>query len=479
MADNITVLNSTGGTFTLRMTDVGGGILTNNSIPTSTSGSPMSVQAGAAVTSTAQGAAVVVISSLSPKHLVEPSSAIQVTLTSNTVAVSSATVTLSSVATITPSSVLTITPSSNLTVGSVSSGAVSLISGANTANIVAGASAVTSTMSALVVALSTLGNFSVTTSSQIQITNGTATANVVAGSSAVTSTMSALVVALSTLGNFSVTTSSQVGIIGGTAGANTATVVAGSSAVTSTMAALVVAISTLGTGQSISTITSMTSGTVVISNGANLANVLAGSSTVTSTMASLVVALSSNGAGIIATGTPTTPSSQYISAVVVGDLLTGAANSSASNPVAIGGIYNSTNPTSVTSGQRVQAWMDKSGKQIAVGALRALKGTQSTIISCATTETNITATSSGGNLIDIYGLMVANGSTGQVQTVTIKDSSGGTVRGTVIVPSLDTRGFMLAVDSAWVQSASSQAWTATLSNSSGVVSITTMYVTNV
>src|SRR5258705_10670085 len=103
MADNLTVLNSTGGTFTLRMTDVGAGILANNSIPTSTSGAPMSVQAGAAGTSTAQGAAVLVISSLSPKHLVEPSPPVQVTLTSNVIAVSSGTVTLSCEATVQPS----------------------------------------------------------------------------------------------------------------------------------------------------------------------------------------------------------------------------------------------------------------------------------------------------------------------------------------------------------------------------------------
>ncbi len=251
MADNLTVLNSTGGTFTIRMTDVGAGILANNSIPTSTSGSPMSVQAGAAVVSTAQGAAVVVISSLSPTHTVTlssnptviPSSAVQVTLTSNIVALSS-----------------------NPTITSVSSGAVSLISGANTANIVAGSSAVTSTMSALVVALSTLGNFSITTSSLVQVSNGTNTANVVAGSSAVTSTMAALVVAISTLGN---------------------------------------------AGLSVTTISS---GSFAIINGANTAAVLAGSSTVTSTMASLVVSMSSNGAGIIGTGVfGTTASSQVLS----------------------------------------------------------------------------------------------------------------------------------------------------------------------
>lgn len=383
MVDNLTVLNSTGGTFTLRMKDVGSGVLANMSLPTDLGGNTM-VSSGATFTSTAQSASVVVISSLSAPHTVVlssnptviPSSAVQVTLTSNTV-------TLSSAATVTPSSNFTVILSSNPTVTSISSGTVVISNGSNLANVVAGSSAVTSTMSALVVALSTLGNFSVTTSSQIQITNGT-----------------------------------------------------------------------------------------------NTANVLAGSSTITSTMAALVVAISSNGAGVIATGTPTLPSSQYLSVVAVGDLGVGGANSSASNPIAMGGIYNSSFPTSVSSGQRVQQWFDKSGKTIVNSALRTLKGVQTTAISCSVTETNITPASSGGLFLDIYGLILANQSSANTQTVTVKDSSGGTVRAVLQVPANDTRGFMLTADSAMVQAASSQAWTATLSNSSGPFQVTTFYVTN-
>lgn len=313
---------------------------------------------------------------------VTPSSAVQVTLTSNTVA-------LSSVATVTPSSNFTVILSSNPTITSVSSGAFSIINGANTANVIAGSSTVTSTMSALVVALSTLGNLT-----------------------------------------FSVTGSSLTSILGGSAAQNTA-------------------------------------------------SVLAGSSTITSTMAGLVTVLSPNSAGIINTGTQAAPSSSYLSVISAGDIAAATADSTGSNPVKIGGIYNSTNPTSVSSGQRVMAWFDKSGKMIVNSALRSLKGVQLTAISCSATETNITPSSTGGNFIDIYGLVLSNLSTTSVQQVTIKDSSGGTSRLIFEVPLSDTRGFMVPVDAAVPQATSSQSWTATLSNSSGPFQITALYVTNV
>lgn len=362
-----------------------------------------------------------------------------------------------------------------------------------TAAITGNASAVTSTMSALVTTLSpnssvrtvTLSsNPTVIPSSAFQVTLTSNTVQLSSNPTVIPSSVSTVTlssnptVILSSNPTITSLSSGVVSIMGGVSGANLATVVAGSSAVTSTMAALVVALSTLGPLQANVTGSSQ----VLIIGGSaqqNTAFVLSGSSLVTSTMAALVVAISSNGAGVIGTGTPTVPSSQYISAVTVGDLLSGAANSSASNPVAIGGVYNSSLLTVVTSGQRVQAWYDNLGRQITISSLRSLKGTQVTSLSSTTIETNITPASSGGNKLDIYGLIVANGSTTQTQTVTIKDSSGGTIRSALVVPALDTRGFMLTVDSAWVQSASSQAWTATNSNSSGLVTITAMYVTNI
>lgn len=161
----------------------------------------------------------------------------------------------------------------------------------------------------------------------------------------------------------------------------------------------------------------------------------------------------------------------------MGDVANAATDSG--NPVKVGGIYNSTNPTAVTSGQRVNAWFDKAGRQITVSTLRALKGVQLTAISCSATETNITPSSTGGNFIDIYGLVLSNLSTTSAQQVTIKDSSGGTSRMIFEVPTLDTRGFMLPTEAAVPQAASSQAWTATLGNSSGPFQISTFYVTNI
>jgi hypothetical protein len=161
----------------------------------------------------------------------------------------------------------------------------------------------------------------------------------------------------------------------------------------------------------------------------------------------------------------------------MGDVANAATDSG--NPLKIGGIYNSTNPTSVTSGQRVQAWFDKSGKQVVIPAIRTLLGVQLTAISCSTTETNITPSSTGGNFVDIYGLVLANLSSANYQQVTIKDSSGGTSRMIFEVPAFDTRGFMVPVGSAVPQAASSQAWTATLSNSSGPFQVTALYVTNI
>jgi len=214
MADNLTVLNSTGGTFTIRMTDVGAGVLANNSIPTSTSGSPMSVQAGAAVVSTAQGAAVVVISSLSPTHTVIlssnptviPSSAVQVTLTSNVVALSS-----------------------NPTITSVTSGSVSIIAGANTANVLAGSSTVTSTMAALVVAISSngagvigTGVFGTTPSSQVLSVQGSSIGTPVAtiysttGLGGTTSSLSAPVVPADQYGGYTVVGASNTQLSLGT-----------------------------------------------------------------------------------------------------------------------------------------------------------------------------------------------------------------------------------------------------------------------
>lgn len=320
-------------------------------------------------------------------------------------------------------------------------------------------------------------------------TSAPVTAAITGSASAVTSSMSALVVNLSPNSSVrTVTLSSNPTVIPSSAFQVTLTsntvVLSSAATVTPSSNFTVIPSSVLTVAPSSNftvilssnpSITSVSSGVIAIGNGANVANVLAGSSTVTSTMASLVVSISSNGAGIINTGTQTIPSSMYLSAIVAGDIAAGAADSG--NPVKVGGLYTSSNPTAVTSGQRVNAWFDKVGRQIHIAALRTLKGVTLTSVSSTTTETNITPASSGGLFLDLYGLVLAN--TGpNAQIVTIKDSSGGTARTIFEVPATETRGFMLPVDAAIPQAASSQAWTATLSNSSGGFQVTALYVSN-
>lgn len=228
---------------------------------------------------------------------------------------------------------------------------------------------------------------------------------------------------------------------------------------------------------SVYTVTLSSNPTVIPSSAVQVtltSNVVAVSSG-TVTLSSNPTVILSSVATVTLSSNPTVIPSSIFS--VMGDVANAVVDSG--NPIKIGGIYNSTNPTSVTSGQRVNAWFDKSGKQIVNSALRALKGVQLTAISCSATETNITPSSSGGNFIDIYGLVLSNLSTTSAQQVTIKDSSGGTSRMIFEVPALDTRGFMVPVDGAMVQSGTSQAWTATLGGSSGPFQITALYVTNI
>ena len=170
MADNYTVINSCGQTITMKSIDIGGGVETIQSIPTSTAGTPLVLNPSSTPTSTMaamlvaispngvnangqatmansapvtiasnQSAVAVSLSSatvtlssnptviLSSNPTVIPSSAIQVTLTSNVVAVSSGTVTLSSNPTVIPSSALTV-GSGNISLVPTTTGGLSLSS---------------------------------------------------------------------------------------------------------------------------------------------------------------------------------------------------------------------------------------------------------------------------------------------------------------------------------------------------------------
>lgn len=164
-----------------------------------------------------------------------------------------------------------------------------------------------------------------------------------------------------------------------------------------------------------------------------------------------------------------------VQAASAGD--TANAATDAGNPVKIGGVGHTANPTAVTDGQRVNATFDKLGKQVVVGAIRDLKGMTQTQISASTSETTIVA-AVASTFCDLYGLILAN--TGATTTkVSIRDDTAGTVRAIIEVPTLETRGFMLPVDSALPQTAVNKNWTATCASSTTAMEVTALWVKNI
>ena len=147
------------------------------------------------------------------------------------------------------------------------------------------------------------------------------------------------------------------------------------------------------------------------------------------------------------------------------------------NPLTVGGLAKTANPTAVTDGQVVNQLHDKLGKQVVVGALRELKDRQATTITSSTSETTV-VTAISGVFADIYGCIIANTSA-TATTVSFKDATAGTTRFTIYVPAGDTRGFMLPADSAFIQTTANNNWTATCGTSVASIVITALYVKNI
>ncbi len=147
------------------------------------------------------------------------------------------------------------------------------------------------------------------------------------------------------------------------------------------------------------------------------------------------------------------------------------------NPQKIGGQARTTNPTAVSDADRVNAIFDKSGKQIAVAAIREMTGHQQTQLSNTTSETTVVTAGGAGVFHDLYGLILANtGST--ATTVSVRDATAGTVRAVIEVPAGDTRGFMLPVDSGFKQTTANNNWTAQCDAATTALEVTALYVKN-
>jgi hypothetical protein len=201
-----------------------------------------------------------------------------------------------------------------------------------------------------------------------------------------------------------------------------------------------------------------------INQGGNSAVVKAASTAAAAADPSLVVNISPN--------SPAMAMTQSGNWLVQGTVASGTTDSG--NPVEIGGLAKTTNPTAVTDGQRVAATFDKQGKMVVVGALRQLKGRQVTTLT-TTTLTAITAAGGAGVFIDLYALIVTNTSATST-SITITD--GTTTIMTLACPAGDTRGFTVAVDSAIPQTTAANAWQGQLAAGVSSISITALYVSN-
>jgi hypothetical protein len=178
------------------------------------------------------------------------------------------------------------------------------------------------------------------------------------------------------------------------------------------------------------------------------------------------VAATQSGAWTVQQGTPPW--------LIGGDVANAATD--AGNPVKIGGVARTANPTAVTTGQRVNAMFDKSGKQITTSALREVKGVQKTSITTGS-ETTVVTAGAAGVFNDVYAILVTNKSATAV-FVDFRDATAGTTRMTIAAPASDTRGFTVTVDSAMVQAVAANNWTATVSSAVTSIEITMLYVQN-
>jgi hypothetical protein len=163
---------------------------------------------------------------------------------------------------------------------------------------------------------------------------------------------------------------------------------------------------------------------VVDSTGANAATVKAASTAIASTDKPLAVGLHPTsplpaGTNIIGalTANQSVNTAQYGgTAVVTGGVagtvaiggVTAASVTATGNPVRIGAIARTTNPTAVTDGQVSNVMTDKIGRVVVVqGAIRNLVAFQQTTIA-STTTTAISVTGAAGTFLDATSLTITN-----------------------------------------------------------------------
>lgn len=159
-----------------------------------------------------------------------------------------------------------------------------------------------------------------------------------------------------------------------------------------------------------------------------------------------------------------------LNAQVVGNVASGATDSG--NPVKIGGLAKTAQPTAVTDGQRVNILTDKLGRLVVTaGHIRDLVSQQQTTITNSAAETTI-LTAVAATFLDLTSLVITNASAATAVSVTIKDATAGTTRAIFDLPAAGM--FIFNPEVPWKQAVVNNNWTATLSSNAVTVHFLTI-----
>jgi hypothetical protein len=164
-----------------------------------------------------------------------------------------------------------------------------------------------------------------------------------------------------------------------------------------------------------------------------------------------------------------------LNAQVVGNVAHDGADSG--NPVKIGGVARTSNPTAVAASDRVDIFCDDLGKQVVYPIAprdRLVVGTRISLTN--TTETTLVSAGGAGVYRDLVMLMCSNESATEVR-VDFRDVAAGTVMFSLdLYP--DGGGAVIPFRVPWPQATANSAWTAQLSASVSTVYISALAVEN-
>lgn len=182
---------------------------------------------------------------------------------------------------------------------------------------------------------------------------------------------------------------------------------------------------------SIRALTSSDTVTVVQSTAADLKMDLSGSAA-NSTAGLLSVKIDQTTDGTTNKVAATQATASNLNAQVVGNIANGSSDSG--NPVKIGGVGRTTNPTAVSDGQRVNGFFDAAGKQVVImNGPRDLRVEGEVALTATTAETTLIAAGGAGVFHDIEYLLITDTSVTGAR-LDFRDNTGGTIRFRVNTP---------------------------------------------